>query len=99
MTSTITTPAKPRYYSPRITVDAVVSLDEFSDDDLLKEIQHRSLNPIATDCGTGGTDESGMLWIEPQDVDRIRTLALCGQRKAALDWLLEILRERTEIAL
>lgn len=77
---------KRRYYCAP-TVDASVSLDEFDDDDIIEYCRHNNLkigaSPSQQDYGDGAH-------IAATDLARIDTLAICGQRQEARDYLCQI---------
>jgi len=87
MSATITT-IKPRYRMPNVSVSAYVecSLDEFSTSDILAYLNHLGENSAES----GGGGDSDGLYLTRQDLDRIETLTLCGQRDAARSHLLQI---------
>lgn len=84
--------AKPRYYSPSRYVEVEVSLDDFSDEQVAQEHAHRSGQAVSTYDGTS-------LLIVGEDLARLQTLTLCGQRQAALDFLLTELERQTGVKL
>jgi hypothetical protein len=73
---------KPRYYTPTVSVD--VSLDEFSTEQLRKELQHRA-GEVPQDLNDDFESIEGLR--------RIRTLLLCGQKDAALAAMSELCRD------
>ena len=83
---------KPRYRVPTCAVYHDVSLDEFDVQDIRKYLAH-------IDCTAGDATEyedpadrpkPAGLNISGSDMDRIATLALCGQRDAARELVLQI---------
>jgi len=79
---------KPRYYAPTVSVDVDVSLDEFSMDDIHEYLRHKG-EQVTVHTGAG-------LFIAQDELDRILTLAVCGQLEAARNASLEIISEAIE---
>lgn len=83
-------PRRPIYYSPTRSVE--VGLDDFTIDELQEELVNRTNaadSPFAT-CH---------LHLIGEDLASLQTLALCGQRQAALDFLLTELERQTGVKL
>lgn len=72
-----------RYRTPSVSEYVDVSLDQFDIDEIREYIAH-----VDGEAGTGPSGES--LTIGVADLGRIETLALCGQRDAAREAVLEI---------
>ena len=77
---------KKRVRIPSVSVDAVVSLDEFSTDEIQKYLQDIAEEGAAS----GGGDGSDGCYLTPEDLNRIETLALCGQAEHAKALALQI---------
>lgn len=73
---------KPRYRVPSVNVDVDVMLDEFDIDDIR--------NYLANVDGRGQATGPGAVLIDGEDVGRIATIALCGQKEAARELVLQI---------
>jgi hypothetical protein len=75
--------SKPRYRTPTTSVYVDVSLDEFELEDIADYLRHSGYKVSATGAthnpDTGMTDNV----LDPDDLDHIYTLAVCGQREAA----------------
>lgn len=76
------TPEKPRYRSPTASSYAEVSLEDFSIDDMRRELAHRAGN-VDGDFGDSGL---------PEDLEKsLNTLIVAGQRDVALRELADYL--------
>lgn len=70
-------------------VSVCVDLDEFSTEDLLEELSNR-----------GNTDpmgEVGGVYVEEAEINRLRTLVMCGQQAYAIAELLQLFAEELEL--
>ena len=80
----------PRYRTPTACVDVDVSLDEFDLDEIAEYLRHNGYKVSATsatvDPETGAADNV----LDPDELDRVYTLALCGQREAAQQIALQL---------
>ena len=83
-----TTTTKPRYRVPTVSNYHDVRLDEFDISDIREYLQH--MGESASGADPTSWDDIGGVLIETAEVQRIETLALCGQKEAAREWLLEI---------
>lgn len=73
-----------KYYSPTVSVDAEVSLSEFTNAQLIAEMNHRR--------GSAGASEANELSGIPSELeDHLRTLILAGQRTQAMQELSDYL--------
>lgn len=86
---------KSRYRVPSVSVDADVSLDEFGDSEIAKYLRHRGYEVAGAGEDGGGTSDcsSEGLYLSPSDLNRIETLALCGQKEPARQLALAIISE------
>lgn len=80
---------KPPYYAPTVRETFTVSLEDFSDEDIGEYMRHQGYTVLglAEKPGHTGPDES--LTLSEEELNRLWTLALCGQQQAACDWLCE----------
>jgi len=79
----MTASTKPRYRVPTRTVDATVSLDEFDCSEMADYLRAKGFYVSSTSAAPHdqGPDPENVL--NPDDLDHIETLALCGQIDAA----------------
>lgn len=92
--TTTTQATKPRYRVPSVSVDADVSLDEFDNSDIIKYLRHQGYEVGGADAvGNNADCASEGLYLSPDDLGRIETLALCGQKEPARQLALEIISE------
>lgn len=84
--------AKPRYYTPSVSTREEVSLDRFSFDEIVGYLRHHGYQVAGEGVGALGIDEvtTDGLFLTPQDLSRIATLSLCGQKQPARDLVLGI---------
>jgi len=84
--------AKPRYYTPSVCVREEVSLDQFDFDQIVGFLRHHGYQVAGKDVGELGVDEvtTDGLFLTPEDLSRIATLSLCGQKQPARDLVLGI---------
>lgn len=80
-----TTTTKKRIRIPSVSVDAEVSLDEFSTDEIRKYLQD-----IGEEDGSGGGGDGKGCYLTSEDLNRIETLALCGQTEHAKALALQV---------
>jgi hypothetical protein len=88
--STTKTPAKERYYSPSVQVDAEVCLSEFSTRQLDKELAHRRGPGGEQECTEESCGSDGV-YLSCESLYQIRTLLICGQRASALECINDLL--------
>lgn len=74
---------KPGYRVPTCSVDADVRLDEFCDSDIAEYLRHRGYYVSNTSAAPHGHQPAPSAVLDPDDLNHIETLALCGQRSAA----------------
>lgn len=86
----MTATTKPRYYTPTHTEHVTVSLSDFTLEEIREYLTHKG----ESEPSGGGMGEDGPLTISEDDVNRIATLSLCGQKEAARDWLIELVERR-----
>ncbi len=83
----------PRYRTPVAYVEVDVSLDEFDLSDVAEYLRHHGYKVSATasapDFETGATGNV----LDPDELDRVFTLDLCGQREAAQQIALQLVSE------
>jgi hypothetical protein len=82
---------KPRYRTPTTSVDVDVSLDEFELEDIADYLRHNGYKVSATSATV--TEDGSTNVLDPDDLDHIYTLALCGQREAAQHEALQLVSE------
>lgn len=86
--------AKRMYITPTASVDAEVSLSEFSFREIVGYLQHHGygVSGDGVDSGAQGLcdPEFDGLFLTPEDLSRIATLSLCGQKQPARDLVLGI---------
>lgn len=84
--------AKPRYRTPSVSIDANVSLGEFSFEQIASYMRHYGYEVSVHYADALGVDEPPIdgLFLTPEDLSRIATLSLCGQKQPARDLLLGI---------
>lgn len=76
------------YRTPTICRDVEVGLDDFDDDDIVEYLRDRGyLVNGSGDIDSDGTDATGAMVIDADQLNRIETLVLCGQRGAAIEHL------------
>ena len=73
----MTAESKPRYRTPRVTVDAEVSLSEFNMEDIVGYMRHHGYT-VSGGKSTHFEDGDGEE-IMPDDLDYVYTLAVAGQ--------------------
>jgi len=83
---------KPRYRVPTTRESVVVSLSDFSDEEIAEYLQHQGYS-VSGVPSNGGPVASGHLLIESADLDRLWTLGLCGQEAAAREWLVALVSQ------
>lgn len=71
---------KSRYRVPTHTEYVTVSLDEFSDEEIVAYMSERGLE----------TALDGQFVLSEDELGRLETLVLCGQKESARAWLLDI---------
>lgn len=71
-----------RYRSPTRYAEAAICLDEFSTNELVAELKHRSGDDAAADFAQGSTEDG--FHLTPDTLSHLKTLVLCGQRESAL---------------
>lgn len=76
---------KPKYYAPvcSVTVDADVSLDEFDVGAIAEYLRHRGYYVSATSAAPHDQDADPENVLDPDELNHIETLAVCGQIDAA----------------
>ena len=74
---------KPRYRVPSCTVDASVNLDEFGEDEIAEYLRHRGYYVSATSAAPHDQDGDPENVLDPEKLEHIGHLALCGQLDAA----------------
>lgn len=83
-----------RYRTPVVYQDVRVSLDDFDDDDIVGYLRHRGYaiagSSEAPSHSGGPHPGEGPLMLEEDDLSRIATLSLCGQREQAREFLCSI---------
>ncbi len=91
------TTARPRYRVPSIEPEVevrAVSLDDFDLDDIRAYLRYQG-DKIAPLGRPGDIPNSANeLFIPPEDLNRIGTLALCGQVESARRYLLDMAAEQ-----
>ena len=95
MSMRITT-TRTRYFAPSVTpfVESV-SLDDFDLDEIREYLRHKGDMVAGTsddDASDGAT--AGGLFISPEDLNRVETLALCGQLDSARRFVLDMVSEQ-----
>jgi hypothetical protein len=90
------TAERPRYCVPSVTpfVESV-SLSDFDIDEIREYLRHKGdmvAGTSADDAHDGAT--AGGMFIDPADLDRIETLALCGQLDSARRFVLDMVSEQ-----
>lgn len=84
----------PRYRVPCIQPEVEeVSLDDFDIDDIREYLRRRDYGELDKPVGAAPSGFSDPLLIEADDLDRIATLALCGQKHHAQQHLLNLVSE------
>jgi len=78
-----TQPQVKRYRVPVATVDAEVSLDEFDDGEIADYLRQRGYYVSSTSGAPHDQDPDPENVLNPDDLNHIETLALCGQIDAA----------------
>lgn len=76
---------KPRYWIPTVSADIDVSLDQFDAEEIAEYLRHSGyavFNGSAGDFAEDPIAVSG-IYVNQDDLNRISTLALCGQLDAA----------------
>jgi hypothetical protein len=80
----------PRYRAPSVCVDVDVDLSEFDLEEIAEYLRHNGYKVSATGAthnpATGTTDNV----LDPDELDRVFTLDLCGQRVAAQQIALQL---------
>ncbi len=76
---------KPRYRVPRHTEYVEVSLDNFDNSAIAEYLRHEGY-AVSGESTQGGDGDTGALVILEEELDRICTLLLCGQRDAAREF-------------
>ena len=71
------------YRTPRHYATAIVSLDEFSDTDIANYLRHRGYYVSDTSKAPHDQDADPENVLNPDDLDHVSHLALCGQLHAA----------------
>lgn len=79
---------KPRYRTPTHTEYVTVSLNDFGNEEIAEHLRHEGFR--VDGVGLGDKPCSEGMWIDPEDMSRIDTLALCGQKEAAREWILDM---------
>lgn len=79
----MTTDNKPHYRVPCVTVDTDVTLDEFDDADIAGYLRQRGYFVSGTSAAPHDQDDEPANVLDPDALDHIDTLALCGQIEAA----------------
>lgn len=92
--TTTQTPTKPRYRTPRASCYVNVSLDEFDNSDLVAYLKNEGyqVNGKSEAQGCESAKVDGM-YISPDDLSHIDTLAVCGQLEQARKMALDIVGE------
>lgn len=72
---------KPRYRTPTTSVDVDVSLDEFNLEEIAQYLRHNGYEVSGTPATV--TEDGAPNVFDPEDLNHIYTLALCGQLKVA----------------
>ena len=87
---------KPRYRMPSVSAVCDVRIDEFDTKDIISYLRHKGYRVDGTgdepDLG-GGCDGSSEAIISRSELNRISTLALCGQREQARDMVMQMVSE------
>jgi hypothetical protein len=78
----------PFYWVPIHTVD--VSLNEFDIDEIAEFLRHKGHSVD----GVGASDINDEVVIDRDDLNRIETLTLCGQRDQAREFALSLISAR-----
>ncbi len=76
---------KPRYRVPHRSEYVEVGLDEFDNTEIAEYLRHEGYS-VSGESTQGGGADTGALVIDEDDLDRICTLLLCGQRDAAREF-------------
>ena len=79
--------SKPRYRTPSAYVD--VSLDEFGLDEVAEYLRHNGYK--VSDSSATFTEDGANNVLDPDDLDHIYTLAVCGQREVAQQEALQLI--------
>ena len=81
---------KPRYRTPSVCVDVDVGLDEFSLDEIAEYLRQNGYRVSGSNAAPD--PETGALGnvLDPDELDRVFTLDLCGQRVAAQQIALQL---------
>jgi hypothetical protein len=87
------TAEKPRYRVPRHTEYVEISLDEFDNSAIAEYLRHEGYAVSGESTQGGGADDTGALVILEEEVERISTLLLCGQRDAAREFAFQIISD------
>ena len=74
---------KLRYRVPRVTVDADVSLDEFSDSEIADYLRHLGYYVSSGSAAPHDQDGDPENVLDPNELEHIAHLHLCGQADAA----------------
>lgn len=93
---TITTQAtKPRYRTPSASVYCDISLDEFTEKQIIGYLRHlgHTVDGAGEDASISQPNPSDACIVSSLDLDRISTLALCGQAEPARKLALAIISE------
>ena len=88
--------SKPHYRSPSREKYVDVGLNDFDDDEIRKEYEHRSGK--ATHTGAD-EDQDEPLTIDGADLRRIRALLLCKQTESAVAAMHDLIRDTLGTAL
>ena len=79
---------KPRYRTPSVCVDVDVGLNEFSLEEIADYLRHNGYKVSATSASV--TEDGSSNVLDPDELDRVFTLDLCGQRVAAQQIALQL---------
>lgn len=84
---TTKTQEKPPYVTPTVRESVTVYLSDFSDEDIAEYMRHQGYTVNGLDGRPDHTGADGALFLSEEELNRLWTLALCGQQQAARDWL------------
>lgn len=91
------TETKRKYRVPSVSADVDVRLDQFDDQEIIEYLRHQghTVDGLSIDAPKEALHYQNFetLVISVSELNRINTLALCGQREAARVTALEIISE------
>ena len=91
------TETKRKYRVPTVSADVDVRLDQFDDEEIIEYLRHQghTVNGLDISAPKEALNHKNFetLVISVSELNRINTLAICGQREAARVTTLEIISE------